>query len=90
MTEEPVPASYQRRVWLDSLVDRAQSQLPIDDVFHWLVANNPDRDTDSILAGFTSLIFDPSFVSRFTEQDSQHYHTTDGLIEAQPVQLEEA
>jgi hypothetical protein len=89
-TEEAVPESYQRRIWLDSLGDNARLQLPIQDIFHWLTKNNPDRDTDSILAGFTSLVFDPAFVSHFTEHTSQHYPTNDGLIEAQPVQLEGA
>jgi hypothetical protein len=88
--EEAVPASYQRRLWLDTLGDNARSQLPIDDIFEWLVTVNPDRDTDSILAGFTSLVFNPGLVSRFAENASRAYHTIDGVIEAQPVQLEEA
>lgn len=89
-TEEPVPESYQRRIWLDSLGDNARLDLPIQDIFHWLTQNNPDRDIDSILAGFTSLVYDPAFVSHFTEHASQHYYTIDGVIEAQPVQLEGA
>jgi len=89
-TEELVPASYQGRIWLDSLGDIARSELPIDDIFNWLVTNNPDRDTESILAGFTSLVFDPGFVSRFTDHASREHRTTDGTIEAQPVQLEGA
>jgi hypothetical protein len=89
-TEESVPTSYQRRIWLDSLGETVRSELPIDDVFKWLVSNNPDRDTESILAGFTSLFFDPGFVSHFTDNASREYRTTDGAIEAQPVQLESA
>jgi hypothetical protein len=88
--EEPIPASYQRRIWLDALADHARSQLPIDDLFEWLVTRNVDRDTGSILAGFTCLVFTPGFISRFTENDPRSYFTTDGVIEAQPVQLEQA
>jgi hypothetical protein len=87
--EEPVPENYQRRIWLDNLSDTARSHLPIDDIFCWLISNNPGRDTDSILAGFTFLIFEPGLVSRFTEQASREYHTIDGIIEAQPVHLEQ-
>jgi hypothetical protein len=88
--EESVPPNYQRRLWLDSLDSTLQSELPIDDIFHWLVKNNPDRNTESILAGFTSLIFDAGFVSRFTDHPSREYLTVDGIIEGQPVQLEGA
>jgi hypothetical protein len=87
-TEEAVPESYQRRIWLDSLSESARSQSPIPDVFRWLITSNPERNTESILAGFTALIFDQDFISRFTDQPCCDYHTTDGVIEAQPVQLE--
>ena len=87
-TEESVPPSYQRRIWVDSLGYTARPELPIDDIFQWLVTRNPDRDTESILAGFTALVFDPGFVSRFTDHAARQYCTTDGMIEGPPVQLE--
>jgi hypothetical protein len=87
--EESVPQSYQRRIWLDSLGDIARSALPIDDLLDWLVTTNADRDTESILAGFTALVFAEGLTPHFTEGNSREYRTTDGVLEAHPVQLEE-
>lgn len=87
-SDESVPESYQRRVWLDSLGDTARSALPIDDLLHWLVTTNADRDTESILVGFTALVFGEGLISHFTDDTSREYRTTDGVLAAQPVQLE--
>lgn len=88
--EETVPPRYIRHLWLEELQGAIRSALPISDVLDWLTQHYPNNDTDSTLAGFTRLIFVSGLNAHFTEQPLRLYETTDGTLEAQPVELSEA
>jgi hypothetical protein len=84
---EDLPPDYLRRVWLDGLPDEARACLPIDDLLGWLVKRHPARTSSEALAGFTRLVFDRSFATRFEGGEARVHVTADGELESCPVQL---
>ena len=86
-TEDATPAAYLRRVWLESLPAEADSGLPLPDLLRWLVNRYPQKDTADALAGFTRLVFDKKFSARFTAIGPFTYETSDGELQATPVEL---
>ncbi len=88
--EEETPADLVRRHWLDSLPDAARESVPLPDLLGWLVQRYPQRDTADMLAGFTLLVFDSEFDATFAGGDARDYPTTDGVLDAEPVQLASA
>ncbi|HNQ87093.1 MAG TPA: hypothetical protein PKM73_00510 [Verrucomicrobiota bacterium] len=85
--EDPAPAAYQRRLWLEGLPEAVGPVLPVDDLLGWLVGRNPRPNTADTLAGFSHLVFHPVFRARFTEAPVARYPTADGELEAPPVRL---
>ena len=86
-SEETAPGSLVNRLWLDSLGQRASSEVPIADLLGWLSASFPDKATGQILSGFTMLVFNKRFDARFSDETLKAYRTRDGQLEAQPVSL---
>ena len=89
-TEERVPESYIRRLWLEQLVSDIYPHLPLADLLDWLTRNFPEKDTDATLAAFTRLIFASETVAQFTDNPLRRYETADGLLEGRPVALRNA
>jgi hypothetical protein len=89
-SEEKMPESYLRRVWLEQLGGAILPDLPIADLLEWLTKRFPEKDTEITLAGFTRLIFAPDMVADFTENAFRHYETADSVLEARPVTLTRA
>jgi hypothetical protein len=85
--EEDTPADFLRRVWLDSLPDTARDCLPLADVLDWLMRQHPNRNVTDTLAGFTLLVFDPTFNAVFGNGETRAYQLTDAVLKAKPVQL---
>ena len=81
------PIALTRLKWLDSLPQLVQPALPINDLFQWLIENNPNKDMTQILAGFSTLIFHQKFQAHFTDADACVYRMNDGALDACPVQL---
>ena len=81
------PSALIRLTWLDSLPVLVQPDLPVDDLLQWVIENSPNKDTSQVLAGFSTLIFHPNFDARFTDAGVCIYPTTDGALEACPVEL---
>jgi len=86
-SEEKMPESYLRRVWLEELGGAILQELPVTDLLQWLTKRFPEKNTEIMLAGFTRLIFAPDMVADFTENAFRHYETADGILEARPVTL---
>ncbi|MGH7990785.1 MAG: hypothetical protein ACREDS_11435, partial [Limisphaerales bacterium] len=84
------PAALEHRRWLNSLPDEIAKELPVNDLLGWLTTRYPDFDTAQLLAGFSSLFFYEHFRARFTPAATQDYNTSDQVICAQPVRLEDA
>jgi hypothetical protein len=74
-------------LWLEELSDEVRPALPLADLLGWLVRHHPERDTADVLAGFTRLVFDPEFSARFTDNAPVAYESSDGRLEANPVEL---
>jgi hypothetical protein len=89
-SEEKMPESYLRRVWLEQLGAAIASELPVTDLLQWLTKRFPEKDTEITLAGFTRLIFAPEMIADFTENPFLHYETADGVLEGRPVTLTRA
>jgi hypothetical protein len=85
--EEAIPAAYLRRLWLEALPDDVRSAVPVQDLLGWVVSRYPQKNTADTLAGFSRLVFDGDFSVKFTDADLRTYETTDGILEAQPVEL---
>jgi hypothetical protein len=85
--EDETPPAYLRHLWLEGLSAGVRPTLPVADLLGWIVRNHPQRDTADTLAGFTRLIFDPEFSARFTDEATGGYETSDGRLEASPVEL---
>ena len=85
--EEATPEEYLRHVWLESLPDEVNRNLPVDDLLGWIVSRYPQKDTADTLTGFTRLVFDGNFSARFTTSESRAYETSDGELHANPVEL---
>lgn len=85
--EDPMPAAYQRRLWLEALPKAVRPALPVNDLLEWLVGRTPRPNTADALAGFAHLVFHPVFRARFTEAPPGRYTTADGELDAPPVQL---
>lgn len=85
--EEETPADLLRRYWLDGLPSAARESLPLPDLLGWLVQRYPQRDVADTLAGFTLLVFDTDFTATFSGGKPRDYQTTDGTLDAEPVQL---
>lgn len=88
--EEEAPADLLRRHWLDGLPGAAREYLPLPDLLGWLVQRYPQRDVADTLAGFTLLVFDADFTATFSGGKPCDYQTTDGTLDAEPVQLASA
>ena len=86
-TEEATPAAYLRHIWLESLPDEADGNLPLADLLGWIVSRYPQKDTADTLAGFTRLVFDGKFSAQFTASEIRTYETHDGELRASPVKL---
>lgn len=86
-SEETIPESYLRRVWLEQLGGAILSELPIVDLLQWLTEHFPEKDTETTLSGFTRLVFAPEMVANFTENPFRRYETADGVLEGRPVTL---
>ena len=76
-----------RLMWIDSLPERVQAQLPLDDVLAWIVREFPERSTADILAGFSGLVFHKEFRATFSDGTARCHQTADGEIESTPVLL---
>jgi len=85
--EKENPGALMRLMWLDSLPDLVRGDLPVEDLFGWLVTKHPSPNTTDVLAGFSRLLFHPDFRSAFADQTPRGYATQDGEIEASPVTL---
>lgn len=85
--KEEDPSALVRLTWLDLLPDLVRPDLPINDLFKWLVDNSPNKVTSQVLAGFSKLIFHSSFQAQFSESEACLYQTTDSALEACPVEL---
>ena len=57
------------------------------DLLGWLIGRYPEKGTADTLAGFTRLVFEAEFSARFTDQAAQSYETSDGMLEANPVEM---
>ena len=88
--EDAIPAAYLRRLWLEALPDDVRNALPVRDLLRWVVSSYPERNTDDAIAGFSRLVFHDEFFAKFTDDVSQTYETTDGTLDAQPVELASA
>jgi hypothetical protein len=86
-SEDPEPAEFLRRVWLDSLSDTVAGEAPIPDLLAWLLERYPEQDTAAMLAGLSTLVFDRQFDAAFTEESPRPYQTRNGFISAAPVQI---
>ena len=86
-TEETTPQELVRRLWLDSLPDQVRPDLPLPDLLDWLVKRHPEKDTSTVLAGFTALVFHDEYEARFSEAEPNDYVTSNGAVHARPVQL---
>lgn len=84
---EVLPPDYLRRLWLEGLPDEARGSLPIDDLLGWIVQRHPARTSAEALAGFTRLVFDRSFSTRFDGGEPRVHATSDGELESCPVHL---
>lgn len=89
-SEETIPESYLRRVWLEELSAAIYPNLPVADLLDWLTQRFPEKDTDATLAGFTRLVFASEMVAHFTENPLRRYKTADGVLEGRPVILTHA
>jgi hypothetical protein len=89
-SEERIPESYLRRVWLEQLSGAVFPELPVADLLQWLTEHFPEKNTEVTLAGFTRLIFASDMVADFTENPLRRYETADGLLEGRPVTLSRA
>jgi hypothetical protein len=85
--EDASPAAYLRRLWLEALPDDVRNALPVQDLLGWVVSRYPQKNTDDALAGFSRLVFHDEFSAKFTDGVSRTYETTDGTLDAQPVEL---
>ncbi|MBI1842071.1 MAG: hypothetical protein HYR88_14630 [Verrucomicrobia bacterium] len=81
------PPAMLRRQWLDSLPERAASELPIDDLLQWLQERHPNKNTHELLAGFTALLFHDGFEGQFRDGAPRSYATVDGRLEGSPLRL---
>ncbi len=86
-TENPEPAEYLRRVWLDSLPEAIERELPVRDLLAWLLERYPEQDTASLLAGLSTLVFDRQFEASFADEPPRPYPTRNGALTAAPVQI---
>ena len=50
----------------------------------------PQKNNDEALAGFSRLVFHDEFCAKFTNGVSRTYETTNGTLDAQPVELTSA
>lgn len=89
-SEERVPDSYLRQVWLERLDGAISPELPVTDLLQWLTEHFPEKSTEATLAGFTRLIFAPEMMAQFTENGLRRYQTADGVLEGHPVKLASA
>ena len=85
--EEETPEQLTRHHWLEMLVDDLRPSLPVTDLLGWMIDRYPEKGTADTLAGFTRLIFDEEFSARFTDHATQTYETSDGVLEANPVEI---
>ena len=85
--EDATPAAYLRRLWLEALPDEIRSALPVQDLLDWVVSRYPQMNTNDTLSGFSRLVFHDEFSAKFTDGVSHTYETTDGTLDAQPVEL---
>ncbi len=86
-TEEDAPKQLIRHQWLEVLVEDLRPALPVPDLLGWMIDRYPEKGTADALAGFTRLVFDPKFSARFTDHPAQSYETSDGVLEANPVEI---
>lgn len=86
-TEEDMPEQLIRHQWLESLVEDLRLALPVPDLLGWMINRYPEKGTADTLAGFTRLVFDAKFSARFTDHAAQTYETSDGMLEANPVEV---
>lgn len=85
--EADTPPQLIRHLWLETLVEDLRLALPVPDLLGWMTGRYPEKSTADTLAGFTRLVFDAEFSARFTEHATQFYETSDGLLEANPVEM---
>ncbi len=85
--ESQEPEALLRLLWLDSLAELVQGDLPVPDLLSWLVTNHPGSDTTDVLAGFSRLVFHRQFRAEFAFHEPRTYQTRDGELEAFPVRL---
>jgi hypothetical protein len=85
--EESAPPAFLRQLWLEELPAEVRSALPLADLLGWLIERFPRCDAADVLAGFTHLVFDTHFLARFTDNAPLTYETSDGQLEASPVEL---
>lgn len=85
--EEETPEQLIRHQWLEILVEDIRPALPVPDLLGWLIGRYPEKGTADTLAGFTRLVFEAEFSARFTDQAAQSYETSDGMLEANPVEM---
>ena len=88
--EDAIPAAYLRRLWLEALPDDVRIALPVQDLLGWVVYRYPQKNTDDVLSGFSRLVFHDEFSAKFTDGVSRTHETTDGTLDAQPVELASA
>lgn len=85
--EGDTPAQLIRHQWLELLAEDLRPALPVPDLLGWMIDRYPEKGTADTLAGFTQLVFDSEFAARFTDHAAQSYETSDGVLEANPVEM---
>ena len=85
--EEDAPDQLIRHQWLENLVEDLHPALPVTDLLGWMIDRYPEKGTADTVAGFTRLVFDAKFSARFTDHAAQSYETSDGVLEANPVEM---
>lgn len=85
--EERTPEQLIRHHWLETLVEDLRPALPVPDLLGWMIDRYPKKGIADTLAGFARLVFDAEFSVRFTDHAERFYETSDGALEANPVEI---
>jgi hypothetical protein len=85
--DDSPPQELLLRIWVDSLEQEIQPELPVPDLLHWLVNRYPDKSTAAVLAGFSKLVFERGLQATFKPDHPRQYATRNGAITAAPVEL---
>jgi hypothetical protein len=79
-----------RRKWLDLLPEQVAADLPVADLFKWLITHHADRSTSDLLSGFSALVFHSKLKAEFTDTVESQYDTKDATIHGFPLHLQKA